>query len=123
MADNTEYPRHRDLSLLSDEQLLAELGRRLERIRVARRIQDQEIFGKGGVKKDALAHFKKGKNISLINFIRILRGVGLLSELEHLLPQPTLFSPLSLALAKEEKLPSRIRKKQKKVRNFKWGDE
>ncbi|MFN0062211.1 MAG: hypothetical protein ACKVPX_06820 [Myxococcaceae bacterium] len=113
---------HRVLDLLSDEQVLEELGRRFEDHRQVSRIPDQQIFDAGGAKKDALAHFKKGQNISLLSFIRILRGAGLLGELDRLLRPVDTFSPIALVKQKR-RIPKRIRNKKTKAGSFAWGDE
>ena len=115
--------RNKTLKLLSDEQILAELGRRFEAHRLTSRIPDKEIFETGGVKKDALAHFKKGRNISLLNFIKILRGAGLLSDLERLIPETDEFSPSDLVSDSLHSRPKRIRNSGKKLERFRWGDE
>src|SRR5262245_43056207 len=91
-VDDTRY---KMLEFLSDFQILAELGRRYEDHRRASRLPDQDIFATGGVKKDALAHFKKGKNVSLLTFIKILRGARLLGDLDRLLRPIDSFSPMA----------------------------
>jgi len=112
-------------SALSNEQILKELGRRLEACRLATGLSDRALFRAGGVKKDALAHFKKGRPVSLLNFIKILRGVKLLDPLESLIPEVDPESPLAQVSRAPSRRPRRIRKP--KVRDvqaaFRWGDE
>ena len=123
MAYKIGQNRNKNLELLSDEQILAEIGRRFESRRLASRMPDKEIFRKGGVKKDALANFKKGRNISFLNFIKILRGAGMLSEMDRLFPAADDFSPMELVSGPGPGSPKRIRSTDKKSRNFRWGDE
>ena len=112
------------LELLSDKQVLKILGERFEAYRRAQSLQDQDIFDKGGVKKDALANFKKGRNISLLNFIKILRGGGLLGFLEPLIPEVETFSPIHEIKTNKKKPPARIHKKSdSQDKKFQWGDE
>lgn len=113
-----------NLELLSDQQILKTLGERFEYYRRVQQMQDQDIFKNGGVKKDALASFKKGRNVSLLNFIKILRGAGLLSHLETIIPENQNFSPIEEIESKSNKHPARVhKKKSKKDKTFQWGDE
>ncbi len=123
MVDNIGKSRNKNIKMLSDEQILGELGSRFEQLRLAARLPDQEIFARGGVKKDALANFKKGRNISLLNFVKILRGANLLDELEQLLHRKDLFSPMALLENPQLAAPKRIRQKKNKPMSFRWGDE
>ena len=112
-----------NLSILSDQAILEELGKRLETYRRFARMPDSRIFSRGGVKKDALAKFKKGKNISMLNWIKILRGANVLSQIETLFETPSLFSPLETLTEKTHKMPQRIRQKKTPQSSFQWGDE
>ena len=97
---------------LSDEQIMAELGQRLEQRRRHLRLQNKELLAKGGGKKDALASLKRGENISLLNFIKLLRGVEGLEGLEAILKPEDNFSPLEqLRATKRNRPPVRGGKK------------
>lgn len=111
------------LERLSDSAVLEELGRRFEMHRRNLRIPDQELFDRGGVKKDTLAKFKKGKNISLVNWIKILRGAQLLSRLDLLFEDVPSFSPIAMMNQKHIALPKRIRQKSQTPKSVHWGDE
>jgi len=93
---------------MSDEQVLALLGEKFDKFRLSKGLRDQDVQSSGGVSKDALHKFKnQGGNITLVNFIKILRGTGELDALD------TLFNvPVSLPKEGEEKSVSRIRKKK-----------
>lgn len=123
IEDNNPFTEPKNLELLSNEQALRELGACFDRYRLAKRIPDKEIFEKGGATKQALAKFKKGRNISLLNFIKILRGADLLPALGKLIEASDPFSPLSFIEAQKIKTPTRIRKRRSKSKEFKWGDE
>ena len=111
------------LNLLSDVQILAELGSRFDRYRLGERIPDKQIFAAGGVTRQALAHFKKGRNISLLNFVKILRGAALLPALAQLIKPAEPFSPLEFVNSSRLRFPKRIRTRKSKKKKFKWGDE
>lgn len=128
VGSKVPYAEPSQFALLADEQILAELGRRVDAYRLARRLPDKEIFARGGVTKQALAKFKKGRPISLLNFVKIMRGVGLLSTLEHSIPSEPGFSPMQQLSAKTVKAPQRVRARKSNegapsTNDFKWGDE
>lgn len=124
MGSKLASDRFTDLALLSDQQVLEELGRRFDVLRKRRRIPDQELFERGGVKKDALASFKKGRNVSLLNFVKIVRGAGLLEELARLFTTEDDFSPVALTEGRTAEVPRRISKKRRAaVPGFHWKDE
>lgn len=109
---------------LSDDQILRELGRRFEQRRLAARIADRDVFSGGGVKKDALAHFKKGKSVTLLNFIKILRGANLLDRLEQLFPESPAESPMMQITRSLKSAPKRIRARKPLTLKppFEWGE-
>ena len=103
--------------LMSDTQILQMLGERYEEFRLHRQLQDKDVMNAGGVTKDAINKFKnKGGNITLLNFIKILRGTGQLEALSHLFNVPP-------SLPKDD-VPkvSRIRKKIRKKNPIEWKD-
>jgi hypothetical protein len=96
------------LELMSDEQVLEALGEKFEAFRLSKGLRDQDVRETGGVSKDALHKFKnQGGNITLINFVKILRGSGELSALERLFNVPP-----SLPKKDSKKPVARIRKKK-----------
>lgn len=120
-------PQKESKTLTSDEQFLQELGQLFDLYRRSQRIPDKQIFENSGVSKQALAKFKKGHNISLLNFIKILRGADLLPSLKQMVKPLESFSPMQMALQQSTQVPERIRtrksKKGSKKKQFQWGDE
>jgi hypothetical protein len=115
--------RYKKIAILGNDQILAELGRRFEAYRLEAGFPDREIMTQGGIKNDALANFKKGRNISFLNFIKLLRGAKLLHRLEDLIPAETEFSPMAAIQNQKRQKRQRIRKAPEKATDFKWGDE
>ena len=70
----------------TDAQILELLGELLEKQRIASQLQDKDIMERGGVTKDALSNFKHGRSVTMGNFIKIMRGAGLLERLPSLFP-------------------------------------
>lgn len=98
------------LELMSDEQVLVLLGKKFEEFRLSKGLRDQDVRDTGGVSKDALHKFKnQGGNITLVNFVKVLRGCGEIDVLERLFNVP-----LSLPKEDNKKATARIRKKSVK---------
>lgn len=109
-----------DFNLLNDIEILKELGKRYEDIRLELSLSNEDVAKRGGTTTDAIYRFKSGKSISMTNFIKIMRGLGKLDKLDKLL-QEVEFSIKDL---KPIKKPKRIFKTKKTLNtDFKWGDE
>lgn len=109
-------------SLYNDEEIIKELARRYEKMRIYKELSDEDVSQNGGVSKDAIYRMKRGENISLTNFIRILRGLSELDALDNTIRE---VQELSLEdMFYKKKVKKRIFKKTKgKDTDFKWGDE
>lgn len=92
-------------TLMSDPAILEELGRRLKEIRLRKNIQQNELAVNSGVALGTLQRMEAGKNTSMENFIKLLRGLGLLENLEQVFPE----QPISPILLK--KLQGKKRKR------------
>jgi len=109
-------------SLINDDDIIKELARRYEKMRIYKELSDEDVSKNGGVSRDAIYRMKRGENISLVNFIRILRGLSELDALENVIKE---VQELSLKdMYYKKKVKKRIFKKTKdKNKSFKWGDE
>jgi transcriptional regulator with XRE-family HTH domain len=72
----------------SDDAVLAELGERMTRQRLERRITQTELAAAAGVAKRTVERAEAGEAVSLRNFVRILRALDLVEGFEQLLPTP-----------------------------------
>jgi len=109
-----------DYSLMSDDEILQELGRRCEKLRLTKEISDAELSKKGGITKDALWRFRNGEPITTKNLVKIIRGLGELHQLEQLFKVEEEFRP---SQTKPETLPKRVRAKSKKMGKIVWGED
>lgn len=103
--------------LKTDDEILDELGRL---VNLNRRLQGksmQDIEDKGGIAQSKLSNFVNGKSggITLLNFIRMLRGIDKLDSLEKILEVKSLYSP---SKELEQELPQKIYKKERKEQPF-----
>ena len=112
---------------MSNAEILKSIGRNLERMRIESRIPDSEVISRGGIKKDSWYNLKAGKNITLINLIKALRGLKKLSLLEALVEGKKLPSPMEQVMEGKVHYSKRIRqssvRKKENNEKFKWGDE
>lgn len=72
----------------SDDAVLTELGRRLANTRLQRNISQDELATEAGVSKSTVERLEAGKAVKLQSFVRVLRALDLLGELDRLVPKP-----------------------------------
>ena len=107
---------------LRDPALLRELGARVAQIRVQSRLTQADLAERAGISLPTLTRFENGASIQLINFLRILRVLNLLTGLDQALPSPQR-SPMQLLEQKKEGKPRRVRKANgQKNRGWTWDD-
>ena len=83
------------MRLASDSAVLGELGQRLKSQRLLRNITQQELARRTVLSLGTIKALEAGKG-KLSTLVAVLRELGLLSELEHLVKPPEV-SPLVLA--------------------------
>lgn len=93
--------------------ILAEIGDRIRMRRFQMNLTQDEIASIAGVSPLTVANLEKGRSVSLSNFIRILRALGLLDNFSFLLPDNQL-TPRQKFLYKTE---TRQRVKHRKEEN------
>ncbi|MCC8071544.1 MAG: helix-turn-helix domain-containing protein [Bacteroidales bacterium] len=89
------------------------LAQRLKDYRLASRMSQRELAEKSGVGLATIAHFEQGvsRNLTLGNFISLLRALELADRLEELLP-PLPMPPLALKEI-NKLIPKRIKRTTK----------
>lgn len=96
----------------TNHDILVLLAKRIREYRLAARMSQRELAQKSGVGYTTISHFEQGKhtNISLGNFISLLRCVGMEGRMTELLPE----LPIPpMALREINKLiPKRVRRKE-----------
>lgn len=108
---------------LSNTQIEDELGKRLKRCRVGMRLNQSELAGRAGVSRRTITAVESGKGCTMGTFIALLRALGVLHELDDLLPDPGV-SPIAVTnqRVRERKYPYKARSKKKQP-PWQWGDE
>ena len=77
----------------SDKAALRELGERIARYRLNRNMTQSTLADEAGISERTIVRLEKGEPSQLLNFIRVLRVLDLLENLDALIPEPPL-SPI-----------------------------
>lgn len=114
-------------TLNSDRAVLGELGRRLAHTRLERNWSQAKLADEAGISKTTIERIEHGEPVQLNNFVRILRALGQLDELDRVVPEP-LPSPIErLSLeGKRRKRASGHRGEDRQPSPslpWRWGDE
>lgn len=88
-----------DLTKMSDQAILSEIGQRLAQERLNRNMEQAVLAKQAGIARKTLQRMESGEVFTLASLIRVLRILGKLDALESFLPQPGV-SPLQLAKLK-----------------------
>ena len=110
---------------LTDEAILEALGARLASARLARNLTQAALAEQAGVAKRTVERLEAGQSATqLSGFLRVCRALGLLEQLDALIPEGTL-SPIA-------QLQRHTRKRQRATghkaaeagaRQWTWGEE
>ena len=73
---------------ISDRTALKELGSRIARYRLNQNLTQATLAAAAGVSTPTVLRLEQGKSTQAANFIRILRALKLLDNLEGLIPEP-----------------------------------
>ena len=95
---------------LSDTAILKRLGTRLKAYRIARGMKQQELAAESGVGVSTIAKIESGQSVSFSLLISVMRTLGLLENLDLLVPEQKP-SPLEL-LKTQGKQVKRVRTKK-----------
>jgi len=80
---------------LSDEAVLAEIGARIARHRLAQQLTQTSLAEQAGISKRTLERIEAGASVQMSSMIRVLRAIGLLPKLNLMIPEPGT-SPIDL---------------------------
>jgi len=109
---------------MADDAVLEELGKRLERRRLDLQLTQANLAEQAGVSKRTVERIEAGAAAQTLSLIRILRVLGLLQGLDHLVPRggPRPMDLLKLK-KKERKRASSRRIAERTDAAWSWGDD
>lgn len=84
-----------DLYALSDDELLREIGRRVQQRRLAKNLTQLAVAQAAGLNRTTVASLEGGNSPHLSTLLQVLRVLGGLEDLDRFLPEPGP-SPLQL---------------------------
>lgn len=104
----------------SDQSILDELGKRLSLYRLNRNLTQEELAKEAGLGINTIYRAEQGHSTQLSNLIRLLRVLGLISNLDALVPDlPP--SPIAQAkLKKQERRRASHRRSEVKTVRWQW---
>jgi len=109
---------------ISDSRALEILGERISRHRLQRNQTQAEIAAASGVSKPTIERLAAGESSHLSNFIRILRALDLLDDLDALVPEPTPSPIEQLKLqGRQRQRASSVREPETAHKPWAWKDE
>jgi putative transcriptional regulator len=111
-----------ELKNMSDAAVLAEIGRRLRRVRLSRNVTQADLAKQAGIGRRTLQKAEDGQVTTLETLVAILRGLGLLSQLDQFLPDPPP-SPVQLAQLQGETRQRASGKRQGDKQRSDWNWE
>ena len=112
------------LNDLSDQAILAELGRRIARYRLNRNLTQEKLANQAGISLPTVQRIERGNSTQGTNLVRVLRVLGLLDNLGALIPEPGT-SPVQQAKrrGKQRKRASSKSEEQQPPADWTWGDD
>jgi transcriptional regulator with XRE-family HTH domain len=116
MADKIDY------SLANSEQIVADLGARLGRLRLASNITQADLAARAGVGTRTLARLEGGEGGTMDSLVRVIVALGLNSHLEALLPDPDIRPMERVQLRGRERQRARASSLPPARASFRWGD-
>lgn len=96
-------------NLLTDDMVLQEIGDRIAKLRLNKNMTQAQLADSAGVSLSTVSRVEGGNSSQISNLVRILRALGLLENMELLIPEPTI-SPIQ-QLEMEGKRRQRARPK------------
>lgn len=85
-----------DFMGMSDEGILEEVARRVQRERLNQNITQRDLARQAGVSRTVIQSLEGGRGCTLAHLLRVMRALGVLGQLDAFLPDPGI-SPIQLA--------------------------
>ena len=93
-------------------EIMADIGKRLRRLRVQRDLDQNELAERSGLSRRSIYQLENGKGSTLETLIRYLRALDYLEGIEHLAPKQVISPVAMLRQSKAE--PVRVVHRRKR---------
>lgn len=109
---------------LTDEAVMAEVGKRLAEARLERNLLQAELAKMAGISTRTLERAEAGHSVQLSNLIRLCRALHLAQHFETLIPEmpPSPIAQLKLQGRKRRRAAS-VKSPQPSKQKWTWGTE
>jgi transcriptional regulator with XRE-family HTH domain len=112
-------------NLMTDDQILGEIGQRISQLRLAKNMTQKELALEAGVGNRTIQRLETGNAATRLTvLIRICKALGVVERLDLFLPEPSI-SPIALLKhkGKQRKRASGSHAVEESHGTWKWGDE
>jgi putative transcriptional regulator len=110
-------------NISSDDALLKELGDRLQRNRLNRNMTQAALAKEAGISERTIIRIEQGHSTQLSNFIRLLRSLGLLENMDALVPKPAISPIQQMKVQSKSRQRASSSKPEKASEPWSWGDD
>lgn len=105
----------------SEQVILKELGTRIKQHRISLNITQNELADKCGISVSTASRIENGEDSIFSNYIKILNAIGLLQNVDMLIPEP---QPDFKAIFENKSARQRVKSKSSnKKSNWVWGED
>lgn len=109
------------MHLQTNLDVLHAIGKKVKDQRIRLRMTQKQLAFEADMSVKTLVNFERGRNVSLLNFIAILRALKSIDQFHLIMPEPTI-NPLDYL--KTNKTVKRVRMKKNSLNmQWKWEDE
>lgn len=116
MASNTDF------SSAPIREVEAEIGRRLEALRLAQNVSQAELAAEAGISRRTVTRLEAGEGISLDTLIRVMRALGIAGRLDALITPPEVRPIERIRLKGRQRQRARPASRSQPT-EWTWGDE
>ena len=102
--------------------IMKELGERVQDLRISEALKQSDLAKHAGVSKKTVERLENGENTSLFNFLNVMRALGVLDNVEVLLPQKRI-APKELHERGKKRRRVTDRQKQQEIIPFQWNED
>lgn len=110
-------------SLLSDDAILGELGRRIQRARLAANVTQASLAEQAGVSLPTVQRIEAGASTQMVSMIRVLRAMNLADRLDLLIDPPGIRPVDMVERAGRARQRASATTESASAHPWTWGDE
>jgi len=108
---------------MSDNALLEELGERLQRYRLNKNMTQATLAREAGISERTIIRIEQGESTQMSNFIRLLRSLGLLENMDALVPKAAISPIQQLKLQGNKRKRASSSTDDKASETWSWGGD